>query len=387
MERTTYTLKKNFQWIFAALIFVGITAVIVGFLTDVPRTWANILLNNYYFITLSIGALLFYSLQYITNSGWSAVIQRIPLALGSFLPIGFVLMILLYFGLPAVYEWAQPGITEVDKLIKYKSPFLNVPFFMIRMVMYFSLFIGIAFLLRKYAHLEDQKADLHYHHKSRYYSQVFIFIAAIFFSFASKDWVMTIDSHWYSTLFGLRNMIFSIYYGVAAIVLVILFLRSQGYFSELTDAHFHDLARYIFRFSIVFGYLWFMQFLIIWYANIPELTAYYYPRFLGSWQPLFYAELFMNFVIPFIVMMSDDLGKRPKVLLSISILLVLGLWVSLFLQIMPGSYGVLSIGFIEIGIWLGYLGMYLSAVFFALGKSALLPRNHPFLEESLHHHV
>jgi len=296
-------------------------------------------------------------------------------------------MVLMYFGLPQVYEWAKPGITDYDKLIAHKSPFLNVPFFMIRIVIYFSVFLAAGFMLRKYALLQDQNNDLKYHERSRYYAQVFVFVGAIFFAFASKDWIMTIDSHWYSTLFGFRNMVISMYYGVAAIILFVLFLRSQGYFGQINEAHFNDLGRYLFRFSIVWGYLWFMQFLITWYANIPELTVYYEPRFLGEWQPIFYGELFVNFVIPFIVMMSDDIGKRPKVLLAISILLIMGLWLNIYLQIMPGAIGAMKFGFIEAGMWLGYAGLFMAIVFMALSKAALIPKNHPYMEESLHHHI
>lgn len=384
---TNYTLKRNSILLFAVLIVIGIAAVITGFITDAERTWANMLLNNYYFITLSMGALLFYSLQFITNSGWSAVITRIPLALGAFLPIGAVLMLVLYFGLPDIYEWAEPGITQTDKLIAHKEPFLNVPFFMVRMVIYFSLFLLIGFLLRKYAGLQDKNTDLKYYNKSRFYAQTFIFIAAIFFSFASKDWIMTIDSHWYSTMFGFRNMVVSMYYASAAIILLIFFLRSQGYMKQVNDGHMHDLARYLFRFSIVFGYLWFMQFLISWYANIPEITMYYNPRFLGEWQFLFYAEIFINFAIPFLVVMSDDFGKKPAVMISISVLLFIGLWISIYLQIMPGSYGDLKFGFIETGMWLGYFGLFAGLALNALTKRPLIPQNHPYLEESLHHHV
>ncbi len=387
MMETSYTPKKTMNLIFAGMMLIGIVAVVAGFMSDTQRTWANILLNNYYFITLSMGALLFYSIQYITNSGWSAVIQRIPQALGGFLPVGALLMLLMYFGLPQVYEWAHEGITETDKLIAHKEPFLNVPFFMIRLIIYFVLFLGAGYMLRRYALLQDKNSELKYHERSRYFAQVYIFVGAIFFSFASKDWLMTIDSHWYSTMFGFRNMIISMYYGSAAVILLLLFLRSQGYFKEVKDAHFHDLGRYIFRFSIVWGYLWFMQFLIIWYANIPELTVYYEPRFLGEWQPVFYAELFINFAIPFVVMMSDEVGKKPRVLLGISILLLIGLWLNIYLQIMPGAYGPMKFGFIELGMWIGYAGLFLGVVFFALANAALIPKNHPYLKESLHHHV
>ncbi len=382
-----YSISNKFKALTIVLILIGLAAIIYGLMYEPARAWNNILLNNMYFISLSMGALLFFSLQYITNSGWSALFQRIPLAMGIWLPVGAVLMLLLYFGLPDIYKWAQPGITETDKLIAHKQPFLNVPFFMVRIIFYFTMWIGLFIVLRRYALKEDISADLSSFSKLRYYSKVFIFTAAFFFSLAAMDWIMTIDAHWYSTLFGFRAAVTSIYYAVAVIILIIFWLRSQGYFGELNEAHRHDFARYLFRFSIVWGYLWFMQFLIIWYANIPELTAYYYPRFIGEWQVLFYSEPLINFAIPFIVMMADDVGKNRIILITISILLIFGQWISLFLQIMPGSTGMLSFGFIEVGSWLGFAGLFLLIVFAALAKSSLKPSNHPQLNESIHHHI
>jgi hypothetical protein len=382
----TYTISNRFKALAGLLILIGVASIIYGFMNDPARTWNNILLNNMYYISISIGGLLFFSLQYITNSGWSALFQRIPLALGIWLPVAALLMLLLYFGLPDIYKWAQPGITETDKLIAHKQPFLNVPFFMIRIVIYFTLWIGLFVVLRRYALSEDKASDLSSFTKLRYYSKVFIFVAAFFFSLAAVDWVMTIDAHWYSTLFGFRAAVTSIYYAVAVIILIIFWLRRMGHFSELNEAHRHDFARYLFRFSIVWGYLWFMQFLIIWYANIQELTAYYYPRFIGEWKVLFYSEPLINFAIPFIVMMSDDVGKNKIVMTTISILLIFGLWISLFLQIMPGSIGTMQFGLIEAGSWLGFSGLFVLLVFFVLGKSSLIPGNHPQLQESIHHH-
>jgi hypothetical protein len=383
---TTFTISNKFKALTGVLILIGLASVIFGFMSDPARVWNNILLNNMFYISISIGSLLFFSLQYISNSGWSALFQRIPLAMGIWLPVGALLMFLLYFGLPDIYEWAQPGIAETDKLIAHKQPFLNVPFYMIRIVLYFALWISLFVVLRRYAIKEDSKTGLVAYAKLRYYSKVFIFVAAFFFSMASIDWVMTIDAHWYSTLFGFRAAVTSIYYAVAVIILIIFWLRRLGYFGELNEAHRHDFARYLFRFSIVWGYLWFMQFLIIWYANIPELTAYYYPRFIGEWKVLFYSEPLINFAIPFIVMMSDVVGKNKIVMTAISILLIFGLWISLFLQIMPGSMGTLQFGLIEAGSWLGFTGLFLLLVFIVLGKASLIPGNHPQLQESIHHH-
>ncbi|MGM0565899.1 MAG: hypothetical protein ACQESX_03975 [Bacteroidota bacterium] len=385
--QTNFQLPKKIKIVAFALLAIGIVALATGFINDPERTWVNLLFNNLYFLTLSIGAVMFYSIQFITQSSWSALFQRVPLSLGAFIPVAAVLMLVLYFGLPDIYEWAIPGITESDKLIAHKSPFLNVPFFMGRMVLYFALFVSVWWLLKKYAFREDRQGDLNSFQKSSHYSIVFVFLAVIFFSFASMDWIMTIDSHWYSTIFGFRTMITSMYYAVALIVLIIFFLNSMGYFPEMNKAHRHDLARYLFRFSIVWGYLWFMQFLIIWYANIPEATVYYMPRFLGEGSFLFYTEFIINFAIPFLVLISDDFGRRKAVLISMSILLLAGLWIMLYLQIMPGSYGTLPFGFTEAGLWLGYAGGFILLVFRLLSKSTIIPVNHPQLKESIHHHL
>lgn len=386
MERN-YIPSRILKLTAVLLVAVGLVAIITGFLTDSSRTWSNLLLNNFYFLNISIGALLFYSIQYITGSEWSTILQRIPLSMGSFLPVAAIVMLLMYFGLPQIYEWAEPNITQTDKLIAHKSPVLNIPFFMIRILIYFGLWISLAMVLRKLARKEDLNPSIRYYERSAFYSKAFIFAAALFFSFAALDWIMTIDAHWYSTIFGFRIMVTSIYFAVATMVLVIFFLQAKGFLPQLNQAHRHDLARYLFRFSIVFGYLWFMQFFIIWYANIPELTVYYSPRFLGEWNFFFYAEFFINFAIPFVVLLSDSLGRKKPVLIGISSLLLVGLWMSLFLQIMPGSYGVLRIGFIEIGMWLGFAGIFLSLMFFSMSRMAMVPVNHPYLEESIHHHI
>lgn len=385
--QTTFIPPKRLKIVGAVLIVIGIAALVTGFLTDPDRTWSNILLNNMYFLTIAVGAMMFYGIQFITQSSWSAMFQRIPLSLGTFIPVAFILMLLIFFGLEHIYEWAEPGIMETDKLLKHKSPFLNVPFFMIRMVIYFALWIWIWFVLRKLAFKEDRFADADIYLKSAVYGRVFVFAAVMLFSLAGIDWLMTIDAHWYSTMFGLRTMITSMYYGVAAIVLMILFLNKAGYFPQMNEAHRHDLARYLFRFSIVWGYLWFMQFLITWYANIPELTVYYHPRFLGEWKVLFYADFFINFAIPFLVLISDDLGRKKFTLISMSILLMIGLWIMLYLSIMPGSYGQMKFGFIEAGMWLGYFGLFIVLTFEMLSKSNIVPVNHPQLDESYHHHL
>jgi hypothetical protein len=381
-----FEFKRGWRILFAALFVIGLAGIIFGLITNPARAWTNILLNNYLFIMLSIGALFFYAVQYVTHSGWSALFQRIPLAAGVWLPIGAIVMLLLYFGMHYIYEWTHPEAVAYDKLLQHKSPYLNIPFFYIRAVIYFILWIGIAWWMRKLTLREDIEGTLHID-KHVKISGAFLFAIVFTFTMASVDWIMSIDAHWFSTLFGLKNLLATIYYAVAFMILLMLWLQKQGYFRQMNEGHRNDFARYLFRLSIVWGYLWFVQYLVIWYANIPEATMYYVPRVQGEWSTLFYLDFALNFAIPFLVLMNDKFARTKIVMIAISLLLLTGMWISLFLQIMPGSIGSLHFGIIEIFTTAGFLGLYLYLVFSHLSKVPMIPVNHAYLEESKHRHL
>jgi hypothetical protein len=378
--------KRGWRILFAALFVIGLAGIIFGLLTNPARAWANILLNNYLFIMLSIGALFFYAVQYVTHSGWSAMFQRIPLAAGIWLPVGALLMLVFYFGMHHIYEWSVPDVVAYDKLLQHKAPYLNVPFFYIRVIIYFILWIGLAWWMRRLSLREDSEGTLHVsrHVKA---SGAFLFAIVFTFTMASLDWIMSIDAHWFSTLFGLKNLLASIYYAVAFMILLTLWLQKQGYFPGMNVAHRHDFARYLFRLSIVWGYLWFTQYLIIWYANIPEATMYYVPRAQGEWSTLFYIEFVINFAIPFLVLMNDQVARTKIVMIVMSVMLLVGMWISIFMQIMPGVFDTMQFGLVEILSFTGFLGLYLYFVFSHLSKIPLVPVNHPYLAESEHRHL
>jgi hypothetical protein len=368
------------------LIAVGIIALIIGFSTDSSRTWTILLLNNFYFLSLALGAFFFVAIQYVTDSGWSAMFKRIPEAMAFFIPVALLVMLALFGGMREIYEWAQPGIAEEDSLIAHKIPYLNIPFFFVRILLFFGAWLILLPVMRRFSLREDKLGGKEWFLKSRTYSRVFIFVFVITFSLAAFDWIMSIDSHWFSTIFGLRAIISAFYFSTATIILLLIWLRSQGYLEQLNKYHMNDFARYLFRLSIVYGYLWFMQYLIIWYANLQETTFYYVYRLKEPWAALFYAEIILNWAIPFAVLMYDDFARKKIVLVTISILLLLGFYISLYLQIMPGSIGTLQIGFVEIGSFVGFAGLFIFVFMYALSRASLLPVNHPFLKESLHHH-
>lgn len=380
-------LSSKFKLVTYGLIGLGIIAFAYGFATDPDRTFANLLINNYYFIALVIGATFFAALQYITQSGWSSGFVRIPQAIANFFPVLAILMIPLMFGLHSLYHWSHHDAVAHDALLQHKAPYLNVPFFIIRFAIYFTFWIGMTQLLRRLSLKEDQEVGLKYFKKSEFFSKVYIFGLALTFSMASFDWIMSIDAHWFSTIFAVRNFVMGFYHAVVLITIILIVLNKLGYFPFLNKYHLKDLTKYIFVLGIIWAYTWFSQYILIWYANIPEETIYYKPRTQGEFTPLFYIEFAVNWLFPFLVLMNTKfIANRKNILLAICIILMLGQWVDVYMQVTVGTLGQLRIGFIEIATFLGFVGLFSLVIAKSLAKAPLVAKNHPYLDECIEHH-
>src|SRR5665648_358272 len=264
------TVSTTFRISSLALISIGAITLLFGLLSDPLRTWANYLIVNYYFLSLAMGGAFFYVIQSISQSGWSSAFKRIPEAMMAYIPFAAVFFLLLCFGMHDLYHWSHKEAVALDPILQHKSAFLNVPFFFVRMVTCFALWIFLIRILRKISLREDLSDPANHDNilllfsKSELYSKIFIFILAITFSFSAFDWIMSIDVHWYSTIFALKNLIAAFLHGVSIITLIVFILYKKGYFPFLNKYHLHDFSRYIFMLSIVWGYFWFAQFMIIW---------------------------------------------------------------------------------------------------------------------------
>lgn len=377
-----YSVSLRLKYIAVTLVFIGVVTVSLGFYFGSERTWANLLLNNYYFISIAIGATFFYAIQYITQSGWSAQFQRIPLALGTYLIFAGILILFLIFGMNSLYHWSLPDAAAHDALIEHKSPYLNIPFFFIRIIVFFTLWILMTRLLLRASIKEDQIGGLKYFYKSELYSKIYIFILAVTFSLFTFDLIMSIDVHWFSTIFAVKNFISGFYHAVAIIIFIIIALNRYGYFKRLNKSHLHSFSKYIFILGIIWVYLLFIEYLVIWVANIQEETIYFVARIQGEWKVFFFLNIILNWTIPFFLLMPDKTKQSKQVIMFVCVLLIIGQWVDLYLQIMPGTVGESRIGFIEIGIFAGYAGLFTLIVTKALSKMPLIPKNHPYLKES-----
>ena len=383
--------SKTFRIITLAFIIIGVCTFLFGLFSDPKRTWANYLIVNYYFLSLAMGGAFFLVIQSISQSGWSAAFKRVPEAMMAYIPFAAVFFLLLYFGINDLFHWSHKEAVSIDPLLQHKSHFLNVPFFFARMIIYFALWIFLTRILRKISIREDrsdpgnQDNILLLFSKSEKYSKIFIFVFAITFSLSAFDWIMSVDVHWYSTIFALKNLVASFLHGVSILALIIFILHKSGYFPFLNEYHLHDLARYIFMLSIVWGYFWFAQFMIIWYGNIPEETVYYYVRWKEGWKVLFFLEIIINWAIPFLILLPVKTSRNMTVITAVILFLIIGQYLDLFVQIIPGTAELLRFGWIEVGLFLGYAGLFSLVVANTLSKAKLIPSNHPYLDESLNH--
>ncbi len=397
---------------------VGLVLVVAGILilavgghqeTDVEgahafhwlqRVYVNLWLDNVYFTGIALTGVLFLAIQYAAQAGWSAYIKRIPEAMGGWFIWGAVLTVALFFitnfTLPHfhIFHWLDHSLVEkgnpnYDAVIAGKSTYLNQGFFVVRMIIYYILWIGMFWLLRRESIAEDRDGLTSHWKKMRTYSALFIIFFAVTSSMAAWDWVMSIDPHWYSTLFGWYNFSSWFVAAMAFITWLIIMLYERGYLQQLNDSILHDMGKYLFAFSIFWAYLWISQFLLIYYANIPEESVYFVERLKsGQYAWIFYLNIGVNFVVPFFVLMPRDMKREKTILKYMSLVIFAGHWFDFYLMVIPGSLKENGyVGLMEIGFLILFTMVFIYVVLRTLSKARLVAHNHPMLEESLHHHI
>lgn len=382
-------------------IAVGVVAVAFGLLSSdhimVERTYANLLLMGYYFTCLCAAGGFFLALQYVTQSGWSSGLIRIPQAMASILPIAsLILLVIIVAGLFShnlYHHWYAEGLTDpespnYDALVAGKAAFLNAPGFLFRQVVFMGSYAICSWLLARYSYQEDLDGSLNSYKKSFKLSAIFLVIFGFTSPIWSFDTIMSLEAHWFSTMFGWYNFAAMWVSGLCAITLIIIQLNKMGYLSWVNENHLHDLGKLIFGFSIFWTYVWFAQFMLIWYANIPEETVYFYKRWEPEYKPWFWINILINFVVPVLILVNRDFVRNRNILAFVCILLLAGHWLDYYIMVMPGTVEThRGFGWIEIGAALAFTGLFCFLVLNKLSKHALAPAKHPFLEESLHHQI
>jgi hypothetical protein len=363
------------------------------------RIIKNLWHNNVFFTGIAIIGVFFVAFNYVAQAGWGAAIKRVPEAFGYYLPIAAVLMFVVFaFANHDLFHWTHsylydPKDEHYDEIIAGKSGFLNMGFYWGRMIAYFGLWIAIWWILRKNSVNEDLEANLKYHDNSIVWSAVFLIVFGISSSMSAWDWVMSIDTHFFSTMFGWYVFASWFVTGLSVITLFVLYLKDSGYLKVVNESHIHDLGKFIFAFSIFWTYIWFAQFLLIYYANIPEESVYFIERLQNDpYTPIFFINIFVNFLFPFLVLMTRDAKRQTAILKIVCFAVIFGHWLDFYLMMTPGllkQYGGLDFTtfLVEFGMALIYAGVFIFTVLIGLSKANLVPKNHPMLQESVHHHI
>jgi hypothetical protein len=367
------------------------------------RLYANLWINNVFFTGIAIVGVFFFAIQFAAQAGWSAPILRVMLSLGNWLPIAAILMIVTFFiANHDLFHWTHSYLfdkndPQYDKIIGGKGAFFYWPmekgtfpiFYVLRMVFFFGFWVLFFKKFQKISDQEDQLGGNSHWYEMRSWSAYFLVFFAVSSSIAAWDWVMSIDTHWFSTLFGWYVFASWFVSGLSAITLIVLFLKGRGYLEMVNENHVHDLGKFVFGFSIFWTYLWFSQFLLIYYANIPEETVYFVERLTSDiYSPFIFVNLGLNFFLPFLVLMTRDSKRHGVFLKLVCTILLVGHWIDFFLMVQPGTLGHNGgIGLMEIGMFLVYGSAVALVVLGGLAKKNLIAKNHPMLEESYHHHI
>ncbi|GGG18385.1 quinol:cytochrome C oxidoreductase [Dokdonia pacifica] len=359
------------------------------------KPWSAIYIAAFFFFMIALACLAFYAIQYASQAGWSPLVLRVMEGITAYLLPGsiimFILLCLSSSHVNHMFHWMAEGITDpdnahYDKLIDGKSGYLNIPFFLGRAAFFIIGWNLYRYFALKFSKNQDEATDNRWHKKSFKAAAMFLVFFIYTESIMSWDWIMSLDPHWFSTLFGWYVFAGMMVCAITTIALVTIVLKSQGYLKQVNDSHIHDLAKFMFAFSIFWTYLWFSQFMLIWYSNIPEEVTYFITR-IEDYNLPFFAMLGMNFVFPLLLLMNSDFKRVNWFVVMAGIVILLGHYVDLFNMVMPATVGKSwSFGFVEIGSLLFFLGLFIFVVFRSLSKRPLEPKRNPLIEESKHFH-
>jgi hypothetical protein len=361
---------------FLALGVGGAVAFVAGALGDAPRAFASMLTAGYFLVSLSLGAALFLATNHLGAGGWMAAFKRVPEAIAASLPAGALGVLVVLAGLPVLYPWARG----------HGSAWLSPAPFAARMVIVFGIWLAFVALLRRTSLQQDRSAEVRLTARSVALSAGFLAVFSLTFTIASFDWLMSLEGHWASTIYGLYNMGGALCGGVAAIALVAVLLKRAGRLPDLTESHLHDLGKLMFAFSTLWAYLWLSQYLLIWYANLSEEIPYYLARTSGGWQFLFWANIVLGWGLPFMMLLTRASKRSEGGIVRAALVLLLARWLDVYLMVAPSSQPVHpGIGLVEAGAALGGVGAFALLVAWHLRRAPLVAAGDPYLRESLHY--
>lgn len=405
--REQFLIPKRYNTTAMVLMAIGIISVIILFVThgssgddhERARFWASLLQNSVYFLLVVNAAMFFLCATTLAWGGFQISFKRVTEAISTCVPvIGLitfvVLMAILFGGDHIIYHWSDPEAVKHDEALQYKSGFLNKGFFTVWTIITIG---GWWWLGRKMRHLsrsiDDRPLTVEEGKKYIWKNTVWAALYIVLFALTVMSsipwlWLMSIDAHWYSTMYSWYNFASTFVAGVALITLFVVFLKNNGYLEYTSREHLHDLGKFQFAFSVFWTYLWFSQFMLIWYANIPEETIYFKPRVDGVYNAIFWLTLIINFLAPLLILMKRGAKRNYGTVTMMSVLIIFGHWLDYYQMVFPSVLpNHVPFMLVDLGIGLGFIGLIMYVTARSLAKHPLIAKNHPFLKESIIHHT
>ena len=377
---------RRLAWAFAA---AGLLCVGLGIVTGRERAWSALFVGSYILVGLGLGGPLFLAMHRLSGGGWATALRRIPESMFALLPVGGLGMVLVLVVHPQMYAWTHPDPGLAHLMYGFKGLWLERNFFLVRSGLYL---LGWWWLGRNVVAsarlLGDEGGEDAYRTHGRH-SAVFVVFFALSFSLASFDWVMSVEPSWYSTIFALYCFAGLFLSFLSLMTLLAVWLQHRGPFrSVLNGEHLHDLGKLMLGFSTFWAYMWFSQYMLIWYSNLPEEVGYYVLRQHGAWNSVFYLGLALNWAIPFAVLLPKQAKRSPSVMAKVAGVFLVGRWLDVHLLVVPALVGPLALPFSiwDVGAVVAVLGIVSLVLTRVLGESQLVPSRDPLLAQSLHYH-
>ncbi|MBU6306462.1 MAG: quinol:cytochrome C oxidoreductase [Bacteroidetes bacterium] len=406
--RSTFTVPKRFQTISLALMAFGLLSIIGLWVTsgssDDPkeqaRFWASLLQNSVFFLLVVNASMFFICITTLAWGGWQMAFRRVPEAISAVVPVigvicGAILLAIVFGDNHTIYHWTDAEHVQHDPILSHKKGFLNKPFFAIATIITIAGWSLLGYKMRQLSRKLDNEplATLEDRKKYIFNNTVWAALFIVLFSLTVMSsipwlWLMSIDAHWYSTMYSWYTFASTFVSGIALITLFVVFLKNNDYLEYVNNEHLHDLGKFMFAFSVFWTYLWFSQFMLIWYANIPEETIYFQPRAHGIYKGIFWLMFIINFIAPLLILMTRDAKRNYGTVALMAVLIIFGHWLDFYQMVFPAvSPNKVPNIIYDLGIALGFVGLIMFATAKALTKAPLLARNHPFVKESLIHHT
>lgn len=406
--KENFVVPKKYNTAAFILMAIGILSIIGLYIIagskddahEQARFWSSLLFNSVYALLVVNASMFFITATTLAWGGWQMAFRRVPEAIASAVPVvgvicGAILLAICFSDNHTIYHWSDAAHVKHDATLLAKSGFLNKTFFA---VMTIVTIVGWSFLgwrMRKLSLSLDDAPIKTVEGRRKYVWNNTVAAATyiVLFSLTVMSsipwlWLMSIDAHWYSTMYSWYTFASSFVAGMSLIALFVIYLKSHGYLEYTNHEHLHDIGKFMFAFSIFWTYLWYSQFMLIWYANIPEETIYFKPRAEGAYSGLYWPMLIINFVAPILILMSRDAKRNYSIVTLMAVLIIFGHWLDFFQMVHPGSSpNHVPNLFWDLGIGLGFAGVIMYVVGRTLSRNPLLAKNHPFIKESLIHHT